>query len=46
VDAEPQCFVIRDSQGGASVMLLGAAAARPLPAPLALPDLLARCGAE
>ena len=44
--AEPECFVIRDSQGGASVMLLGAAAARPLPAPLALPELLAHCGAE
>jgi hypothetical protein len=44
--AEPECFVIRDSQGGASVMLLGAAAARPLPAPLALPVLLAHCGAE
>jgi hypothetical protein len=44
--AEPECFVIHDSQGGASVMLLGAAAARPLPAPLALPALLAHCGAE
>jgi len=44
--AEPECFVIRDSQGGASVMLLGAAAARPLPAPLALPELLAHCGVE
>lgn len=44
--AEPECFVIRDRQGGASVMLLGAAAARPLPAPLALPALLAHCGAE
>lgn len=44
--AEPECFVIRDNQGGASVMLLGAAAARPLPALLALPELLAHCGAE
>jgi hypothetical protein len=44
--AEPHCFVMRDSQGGASVMLLGVAAARPLPAPLALPELLAHCGAE
>jgi len=44
--AEPECFVIRDSQGGASVMLLGAAAARPLPVPLALPELLAHCGVE
>jgi hypothetical protein len=43
---DPRCFVIHDSQGGASVMLLGAAAAQPLPAPLALPDLLAHCGAE
>jgi hypothetical protein len=37
---------MRDSQGGASVMLLGVAAARALPAPLALPELLAHCGAE
>ncbi len=44
--AEPHCFVIRDSRGGASVMLLGAAAAWPLPAPLAQTELLARCGAE
>jgi hypothetical protein len=44
--AEPHCFVIRQVQGGASVMLLGAAAAQPLPAPLALPELLAHCGAE
>lgn len=44
--AETHCFAIRDKQGGASVMLLGAAAARPLPAPLALPLLLAHCGAE
>jgi hypothetical protein len=44
--AEPHCFVIRDSQGGASVMLLGAGAAHPLPAPLTLPELLAHCGAE
>jgi hypothetical protein len=43
--AETHCFAIRDKQGGASVMLLGAAAARPLPAPLALPLLLAHCGA-
>ena len=43
---EPQCFAIRQAQGGASVMLLGAAAAAPLPTPLALPELLAHCGAE
>jgi hypothetical protein len=44
--AEPHCFVMHDSQGGASVMLLGGAAAPPLPLPLALPELLAHCGAE
>jgi len=44
--AEAECFVIRDGQGSASIMLLGAAAARSLPAPLALPELLAHCGAE
>lgn len=44
--AEPHCFVIRDSAGGASVMLLGVTAAQPLPGPLALPELLVHCGAE
>jgi hypothetical protein len=44
--AEPQCFVIHDTQGGASVMLLGAAAARSLPQPVALDALLESCSAE
>jgi hypothetical protein len=44
--AEAQCFVIHDTQGGASVMLLGAAAARPLPQPVTLAELLASCSAE
>lgn len=44
--AEPQCFVIHDTQGGASVMLLGAAAARSLPQPVVLDALLDSCSAE
>ena len=40
---EPRCYVLRDERGGASVMLLGATAARPLPAPMALPELLDHC---
>lgn len=44
--AEPYCFIIRDTQGGASVMLLGAAAALPLAQPIALPELLETCGTE
>ena len=43
---EPQCFAIHDTQGGASVMLLGMAAARPLPQPIKLADLLESCNAE
>lgn len=43
---EPRCFVLRDTQDGASVMLLGAAAARALPQPVALAELLASCSAE
>ena len=43
---EPHCFVIRDTQGGASVMLLGGAAARPLQPPVALDELLDSCSAE
>ena len=43
---EPHCYVLRDERGGASVMLLGAAAAQPLPQPVTLPELLARCGGE
>ena len=40
---EPRCFVIVDTAGGTSVMLLGAAAALPLTAPIVLAELLARC---
>jgi hypothetical protein len=40
---EPRCFVILDTQGGASVMLLGAAASLPLPAPIVLAELLGSC---
>jgi len=43
--AEPRCFVIRDTQDGASVMLLGAAARPPAPA-TTLADLLGACAAE
>jgi hypothetical protein len=43
---EPQCFAIHDTQGGANVMLLGTAAARPLPNPIALAELLDSCSAE
>jgi len=42
---EPHCFVIRDTQGGASVMLLGAAA-KPVPPTTTLADLLGSCAAE
>ena len=42
---EPHCFVIRDTQGGASVMLLGAAA-KTLPPTTTLADLLGSCAAE
>jgi hypothetical protein len=44
-DTEPRCFVIRDTQGGASVMLLGAAA-KPVPPTATLADLLGSCAAE
>jgi hypothetical protein len=40
---EPRCFTIVDTTGGTSVMLLGAAAALPLPRPIALAELLGRC---
>jgi hypothetical protein len=43
--AEPHCFVIRDTQGGASVMLLGPAA-KALPPTTTLADLLGSCAAE
>ena len=40
---EPRCFVIVDTKGGTSVMLLGAAAALPLLPPVVLAELLGRC---
>jgi hypothetical protein len=43
---ESRCFAILDTEGGASVMLLGAAAAETLPQPLVLAELLGRCAAE
>jgi hypothetical protein len=43
--AEPHCFVIRDTQDGASVMLLGAAAT-PVSPTTTLADLLGSCAAE
>jgi hypothetical protein len=45
-EAEPHCFVLRGDRNGASIMLLGTAAAWPLSPPLAMPELLDRCGAE
>lgn len=42
---EPRCFVIRDTQDGASVMLLGATA-KPVPPAATLADLLGTCAAE
>ena len=43
--AELRCFVIRDTQDGASVMLLGAAA-KTVPPTTTLADLLGSCAAE
>jgi hypothetical protein len=40
---EPRCFVIVDTQGGTSVMLLGAAADLPLSPPIVLAELIGRC---
>jgi hypothetical protein len=40
---EPHCFAIVDTEGGTSVMLLGAAAALPLSPPIVLAELLGRC---
>jgi hypothetical protein len=40
---EPRCFTIVDTEGGTSVMLLGAAAALQLSQPIALAELLGRC---
>jgi hypothetical protein len=45
-EGELRCFVLRGDRNGASIMLLGAAAAWPLSPPLAMPELLDRCGAE
>jgi hypothetical protein len=45
-DAEPHCFVLRGNRNSASIMLLGAAAGWHLQPPLAMPELLDRCGAE
>ena len=41
--SEPRCFVIVDTQGGTSVMLLGAAAALALRPPIVLAELTGRC---
>jgi hypothetical protein len=43
---EPRCFATLDTQGGGSVMLVGAAAAVPVPAAASLDGLLAQCGTE
>jgi hypothetical protein len=43
--SEPHCFVIRDTQGGASVMLLGDAA-KTVPPTVTLAGLLGTCAAE
>jgi hypothetical protein len=40
---ESRCFVIVDTEGGTSVMLLGTAAALPLSPPIVLAELLGRC---
>jgi hypothetical protein len=40
---EPRCFVVVDTQGGTSVMLLGAEAELPLPPPVVLAELIGRC---
>jgi hypothetical protein len=40
---EPRCFVVVDTQGGTSVMLLGAEAEVPLPPPVVLAELIGRC---
>jgi hypothetical protein len=40
---EPRCFIIVDTQGGTSVMLLGTAAALSLPPPIVLAEVVGRC---
>jgi hypothetical protein len=44
--AEAHCFVIDDTRGGASILLLGDTATRPLPQPLERASLLESCAAE
>lgn len=44
--AEPRCFTALDTQGGGSVMLVGAAASVPVPSESSLDGLLAQCGTE
>jgi hypothetical protein len=43
---EPHCFVIDDTRGGASVLLLGSKAAQALPQPLTRDSLQESCAAE
>jgi hypothetical protein len=40
---EPRCFVIVDTEGGTSVMMLGPQAASPLTSPVILAELMGRC---
>jgi hypothetical protein len=40
---EPRCFVIVDTEGGASVMMLGPLAESPLTSPIILAELMGRC---
>jgi hypothetical protein len=42
----PQCFTMLTANGGASVLLLGAAAERELPQPTTLETLKHLCSAE
>lgn len=44
--SEAHCFVIDDTRGGASILLLGPKAAQPLPQPLSRDSLLESCAAE
>jgi hypothetical protein len=43
---EPHCFATLDTQGGGSVMLVGARASLPIAADASLDGLLAQCRAE
>jgi len=40
---EPRCFVIVDTEGGTSVMMLGPLAESPLTSPIILAELMGRC---